>query len=282
MLNETEQKKGLSAERYARYQRDGYIVPDYQLSPDTVAKLQAMMQQIVRDNPTLLNQPIICPNVRNSGVQGLKVDNPEGWMEVATDPHILDVMQTLIGPDLILWGSALFYKAPRKGLPTPWHRDGRFFPIKPLETTSVWIAIYDSVIENGCLRIIPGSHVGRDLGLHLTQPTTSAILQEVLAESEYDESKAVDVELKAGQMVIFDVYTTHGANGNSGTLERGGFSLRFMPSTSHYDHDSAERTDQPGGSWDTRPLFLLRGMDRCGKNDFTRGHPQPQAATGAS
>ncbi|AJZ56750.1 phytanoyl-CoA dioxygenase family protein [Paraburkholderia fungorum] len=279
MLSEEEKISALSKEQIEQYQRDGYIVPDYRLPPEKVEKLQKMMQQIVRDNPTLLNQPIICPNVRNSGVQGLKVDDPEGWMDVATDPQILDIMEALIGPDLILWGSALFYKAPHKGLPTPWHRDGRFFPIKPLETSSVWIAIYDSVIENGCLRVIPGSHLARDLGVHVTTPTTTAILQEVLSETEYDESQAVDIELKAGQMVIFDVYTTHGANGNSGTLERGGFSLRFMPSTSHYDHAAAERTDQPGGSWDTRPLFLLRGVDRCGKNDFTRGHPQPQAAT---
>jgi hypothetical protein len=75
-------------------------------------------------------------------------------------------------------------------------------------------------------------------------------------------------------MVVFDVYTVHGARGNGGIRERCGFALRFMPSTSHYDHGAAERTDQPGGGWDTRPLFLVRGADRCGKNDFRRGHPQ--------
>jgi hypothetical protein len=264
----------LSSEEYERYQRDGYLVPRYQLPAQKVARLQELMQQIVRDNPTLLNQPIICPNVAGSGVQGLKAEDPDTWMSVAKDENILDVIQEIIGPDIILWGSALFYKAPRKGLPTPWHRDGRFFPIKPLETTTVWIAIYDSVIDNGCLRIIPGSHLSRDLGVHITKPSKDAILQEVLSEDEYDERQAVDVELKAGQMVVFDVYTVHGARGNGGIRERGGFALRFMPSTSHYDHGGAERTDQPGGGWDTRPLFLVRGADRCGKNDFRRGHPQ--------
>ncbi|MDB5842237.1 MAG: phytanoyl-CoA dioxygenase family protein [Herminiimonas sp.] len=278
MLNtmRKESSSALTQAEYDRYQRDGYIVPGYQLPAKTVARLQELTQQIVRDNPTLLNQPIINPNFRNSGVQGLKTEDPDAWMALAKDPNILDVVEGLIGPDIIMWGSALFYKEPQKGLPTPWHRDGRFFPIKPLETTSVWIAIYDSVIENGCLRIVPGSHRARELGKHETRPTKSAILQEVLCEEEYDESQAVDVELKAGQMVIFDVYTIHGANGNSGSKQRGGYSLRLMPSTSHYDHKAAQRTDQPGGGWDTRPLTLSRGIDRCGKNDFRHGHPAPE------
>lgn len=271
MLKE-EGYSALTKEEYDRYHRDGYIVPRYQLPQATVSRLQEMTQQIVRDNPTLLNQPIINPNFRNSGVQGLKTADPDAWMAVAKDPHILDIVEGLIGPDIILWGSALFYKAPQKGLPTPWHRDGRFFPIKPLETTSVWVAIYDSLIENGCLRVIPGSHTARDLGRHETRPTDKAILQEVLCEDQYDESQAVDVELKAGQMVIFDVYTTHGANGNTGSKPRGGYSLRMMPATCHYDHGAAERSDQPGGGWDQRPLTLLRGVDRSGKNDFRRGH----------
>lgn len=270
----------LSQEDYDRYQRDGFVVPNYQLPAKTVGRLQTLTKQIVRDNPTLLNQPIICPHVRDSGVQGLKTEDPEAWMAVAKDPTLLDIMEQLIGPDIIFWGSALFYKEPQRGLPTPWHRDGRFFPIKPLETTTVWIAVYDSVIENGCLRFIPGSHQARDLGVHITRPTDKAILQETLSEDQYDETKAVDIELKAGQMAIFDVYTIHGANGNSGTLPRSGYALRFMPSTCHYEHKAAERTDQPGGGWDTRPLFLMRGVDRCGKNDFTVGHPAPSGMAG--
>ena len=74
-------------------------------------------------------------------------------------------------------------------------------------------------------------------------------------------------------MVMFDVYTVHGATHNRGDVPRAGYALRFMPSTSHFDHDGAERRDEPGYAHDTRPLFLARGRDVCGRNDFRRGHP---------
>ena len=89
-----------------------------------------------------------------------------------------------------------------------------------------------------------------------------------------DESKAVDVELRAGEMVLFDIFTIHGARRNLGEQPRAGYTLRFMPSTSHYDHDAAVLRDKPGYGHDTRPLILVRGVDRCGKNDFQRGHPK--------
>ena len=92
----------------------------------------------------------------------------------------------------------------------------------------------------------------------------------IMAEDEFDESLAKDVELEAGQMLLFDVYMTHGARPNTGSRPRAGYALRFMPATSHYDHDSAI----PGGdtSRETKALFLVRGVDRCGRNDFRRGH----------
>jgi hypothetical protein len=54
-----------------------------------------------------------------------------------------------------------------------------------------------------------------------------------------------------------------------------------MPSTSHYDHDAAVLRDKPGYGHDTRPLILVRGVDRCGKNDFKRGHPRAAATVTA-
>ena len=92
----------------------------------------------------------------------------------------------------------------------------------------------------------------------------------IIAEDEVDESLAKDVELEPGRMLVFDVFMTHGARPNVGSRPRAGYALRFMPATSHYDHDSAI----PGGdtSRETKALFLVRGVDRSGRNDFRRGH----------
>ena len=70
---------------------------------------------------------------------------------------------------------------------------------------------------------------------------------------------------------MLNVYTIHGATHNRGSVPRAGYALPFMPATSHFDHDGAERRDEPGYAHDTRAL-QARGSDRCRLNDFVRGH----------
>ena len=253
------------------YRRDGYLVPRYHLPDADLAGLQKLMGQLVADNPALVDKPIISPHLPGSGVQGLKA--ADGWMDIATHPGVIDIAEQLIGPDIILWGSSVFYKRAEAGPETAWHRDAQAWPmIKPQATTSVWIAATDSDRSNGCLRVIPGSHRARRVGEHGFAHPTGSIVARSIAPEEFDETTAVDIELQAGQMVIFDIFTIHGGGPNRGAQPRGGYALRLMPGTSHYDHDGAENRAAPGYSHDTRPLLLLRGADRTGKNDFKRGH----------
>ena len=79
-------------------------------------------------------------------------------------------------------------------------------------------------------------------------------------------------------MVIFDVFAIHGSRPNLGTRERAAYAVRFMPATSRFEHDAPDNRDT--GSYlphSTRPLILLRGVDRAG-NDFRRGHPATSGA----
>jgi hypothetical protein len=265
----------LSDEELETYRNDGFLVPRYRLDDATVAKLQTLTEQLVADNPHLLDQPMACPHVPGSGVQGLK--STRQWLDVSICPAILDIIEQIVGPDIILWGSNVFYKRPEAGPAVPWHRDATYWPIKPLTTTSVWIAIWDSVIENGCVRFIPGSHVARDAGRHFHSDDPSLMFPGTLAPEEFDAGAASDVELEPGQLVIFDAFTIHGSQPNRGRRHRAGYGLRFMPSTSHFNHDAAVHRTEAGSAHHTRPLVLARGIDRCGLNDFSRGHPPATA-----
>jgi ectoine hydroxylase-related dioxygenase (phytanoyl-CoA dioxygenase family) len=265
----------LAADEIAAYNRDGFVVPGYRLASAELAQLQRLTDQILNDNPGLRDAPLTCPHVPNSGVQGLK-SSPE-WLDASTHPAVLDMMEQLLGPDLILWGSNLFYKRAMEGPATPWHRDGAHWVMRPLVTVSVWIAITDSTLDNGCLRFIPGSHASGRLGEHYDASEPGLIFPGSIRAHEFDESTARDVEVEAGQMVVFDAYTIHGARANHGMRPRGGYSLRFMPATSHFHHDAAVRRDTPGSAQHTRPLILIRGVDRA-DNDFKRGHPATMAA----
>jgi hypothetical protein len=265
----------LSPDEIAAYNRDGYVVPRFRFVGDELGRLQRLMSSLVQDNPGIIDQPVPGPHVPGSGVQGLKVG--PGWAHFATHPEIVNVIEQVVGPDIVLWGTTVFYKRALEGPPTPWHRDGSYWPIKPLATTSIWIAVTESTAENGCLRVIAGSHQARDLGAHVSAERGGLGFHLSLPPEAIDESLARDVELEPGQMVMFDVYSVHGARPSRGGRPRAGYSLRFMPSTSHYDHDGAQDRDAPGNAHHTRPLILVRGVDRCGRNDFRRGHPRVAA-----
>lgn len=266
----------LSQDELDAYRRDGFVVPAFRLADDRLAQLQRLTERLVAENPQMADAPIASPHVPGSGPQAVKGDR--AFLQIATQPDILDLVEQIVGPDIILWGTTMFYKKPRQANATPWHRDGFAWPIEPLATTSIWIAAYDSTVANGCLRCIPGSHAARQVGTHDRSRRDDLFFSGALDGGEFDESTARDIELQAGQMVVFDVYTIHGARPNSGASVRAGYSLRFMPGTSFFNHDSRADSDEPGFSHTSRPLLLVRGQDRTGRNDFRRGHPVPLVA----
>lgn len=106
---------------------------------------------------------------------GEGVSGDDVFLDIARHDGILDLVEQLIGPDIILWGCQAFCKPPGDGMEVPWHQDGQYWPIRPLATCTVWIAIDDSVVENGCLRVIPKSHYEKTLFSHLKEDRTNIL-----------------------------------------------------------------------------------------------------------
>jgi len=90
----------------------------------------------------------------------------------------------------------------------------------------------------------------------------------------FDEDTAVDIELEPGQMSLHDVYMIHGAKANTSRKRRTGVALRYMPATSLFDRSLKPMDGKTGVAvnFANRPLWLLRGVDRTGLNDFKVGH----------
>ena len=263
----------LSAEEIGRYRNDGYLVPQFRFEGQALAKLQGLAENLLEQNTHLGDAPMVCPHMPSAGVQGLKGD--AAWLSYSTDEAVLNSVESLIGPNIILWGTNLFHKPASKGRRIPFHRDGRYWPVEPLSTVTVWIAVEDCDVGNGCLRVIPGSNRAGVVGEHFTSDDPGNAIPETLRAEEFEANTAVNVVLKAGQMVMFDVYTIHGSEPNQSDRRRLGYAMRYMPSTSRFHHDGAERRELSSNAHDTRPLFLVRGVDQCGTNDFRRGHPDP-------
>ena len=140
----------LSADEIARYRQDGIIVPKNGLTAEQVAGLQKKLDDFLAEQH--ITDADYVPDI---------IERDSSWLDYAVMPQIIDAVAQLIGDDIIVWGSALFCKAGKGGRATPWHQDGHYWPIRPLETVTAWIAIDDVNIENSCLRVIPGSHRDR-------------------------------------------------------------------------------------------------------------------------
>jgi ectoine hydroxylase-related dioxygenase (phytanoyl-CoA dioxygenase family) len=240
------------------YRERGYVKADFRLSASVLEDLRADQKRLVAREPRFRD---LCPNLLTHDLR---------FLEIARTPEILEMVEQLIGPDFALWNSSLFAKPAFDGQRTPWHQDGQYWPIRPLATCTVWIALDDSTPENGCLRVIPGSHHERRLRVHRALEASDVTLNQELDPSEYDPSRAEDIILEAGQMSLHDVYLLHGSEANRSPRPRRGMTLRFMPTTSHLDRELASRQAAELGVLDhaDRTLFLVRGMDRSGRNDF--------------
>ena len=145
----------LSAEEKAAYARDGIVIPQSRLSAAAVGRLRDALDRLIADNPDRRPEQLVNAHLREGpeGVRGNDV-----FLDMARDPAVVELVAGLVGPDVILWGCQVFCKPGGDGMEVPWHQDGHYWPIRPLATTTAWIAIDDSTTENGCMRVIPGSH----------------------------------------------------------------------------------------------------------------------------
>jgi len=272
-------RAALTESEIARYHAQGYLVPHFRLPPAQVDRLRGALDQLIHDNPGVRPEKLVSAHLsgRGSGVNAEGVKGNDQFLALAMDEQILDLVEALIGPDIVLWGCHVFCKPAGDGHETPWHQDGHYWPIRPLANCTVWVALDASTAENGCLRVIPGSHAARVTHPHLTEDRTDLALQQRMADDSFDESQAVDVELQPGQMSMHDVFMIHGASANRSPRRRAGVALRYMPATSVFERhlNPAEGRSGVPVAFATRPLWLLRGSDRSGRNDFRTGFENP-------
>jgi hypothetical protein len=263
---------GLHAQEILSYQTDGYVIPQYRLAPDFLQSLQEALDDLIRKNPGVRPEKLVSAHIEGRNDEG--VSGSRRFLELAMHPPIVDMVEQLIGPDVILWGCHVFCKPAEEGFETPWHQDGHYWPIRPLATCTVWVALEPSTKSNGCLRVIPGSHRDKVLHEHLHEDREDLTLNQRMADGTFNETHAVDLELEPGQMSMHDVYMIHGAAANRSQQRRTGVALRFMPGSSLFDRQLKPVHGKTGVnvSFATRPLWLLRGRDATGLNDFSIGH----------
>jgi hypothetical protein len=262
----------LRADEIDQYRAEGWVIPHFRLPAARVAAMVTALDALLRDNPGVRPEKLVSAHVEGDNGEGVR--GSRAFLEFARDPEIVALVSGVLGDDIILWGCHVFCKPATQGYETPWHQDGHYWPIRPLANCTVWVALEESTVENGCLRVISRSHAGKLLHEHLHEDRTDLTLNQRLAAGTFDEASAVDLELQPGEMSLHDVYMIHGANANRSTKRRTGMALRYMPSTSVFERDLRPADGKTGIAVDfaNRPLWLVKGIDRSGRNDLDVGH----------
>ena len=145
--------------------------------------------------------------------------------DLATHPRVLDCMEQLIGPNIMLKSTRLFYKFGQSDSFVGWHQDGITEQLKDAYVPAIWLGLTPATAENGCLRVVPQSH---RLGLvqHVDLPNADN-LTTYGATAQVPIREAHDVVMRAGEMSLHHPLVLHASNPNRSAESRIGFSATY-------------------------------------------------------
>ena len=145
--------------------------------------------------------------------------------ELSTHRSVLDCMEQLIGPNILLKSTRLFYKFGNSSSFVGWHQDGITEGLKDAYVPAIWLGLTPATAENGCLRVVPRSH---RLGLipHADRPNANNLTtQGATAQVEIDSPQ--DVVMRSGEMSLHHPLLLHASNPNLSAESRIGFSATY-------------------------------------------------------
>lgn len=197
------------------YNREGYLTPFTIFTPaEALANrdyLNGLLEQAGDGGAYAIN----CYQARLKGV----------W-DLCNDPRILDLVEDVIGPNIVCWASHYFCKMPHDKKEIPWHQDAIYWHLNPTRTVTVWLAIDDVDEDNSAMRFIPGSHnKGR---LKTKTPEGPSVLH---LETENAESMGTPISnnLAAGQISMHADMLLHSSKPNLSNRRRTGLTIRYCP-----------------------------------------------------
>ncbi len=185
--------------------------------------------------------------------------------ELIHSPRVLDAVEDLLGPDLLVWGSSFFIKEPNDPAYVSWHQDSTYWGLSHPDIVTAWVALSVSDLPNGAMRAIPGSHQKDQLPHNDTFAGDNLLTRGQEVAVEVDEKQAVDLILSPGEMSLHHVRMVHGSEPNRAAYRRIGLAIRYVPT---YVRQTAGPKDY---------AMLVRGVDRYHHFDY---EPAPRVDLG--
>lgn len=236
----------LTEAQSAAYARDGFLCPVPVFTPaETRRHRQAFEEAEARGRTAGLPRAVAQYTRVNAHVVMREA------VEAATDPRILDAVESVLGPDLMLWSAEYIVKEPRSRGVVSWHQDLTYWGMDGSDhEVTAWVALSPASAEAGCMRFVLGSHrqaivphtdtFGPDNLLSRGQEIAVAV----------DEAEAVTAALEPGQMSLHHGRIFHASGRNTTDDRRIGLVLRFI------------RPDTPKAGRKRDYAMMVRGVDR--------------------
>lgn len=145
--------KALGSTEIEQFRRDGYLPPR-----PVIPKHEALaLRQSLEAFEATLDGPLKGSNRFKSHLLF------KDLAELIRSPGILDTVENLIGPDLMVWSTDWWIKEARSPSFVSWHQDSQYWGLDTNRLVTVWVALSESTEQSGCIRLLPGSHLGPDL-----------------------------------------------------------------------------------------------------------------------
>ncbi|HEY3266192.1 MAG TPA: phytanoyl-CoA dioxygenase family protein [Armatimonadota bacterium] len=243
----------LTKEQIEQYRTEGYTIVRNVLPQEPLLRLRAVVDDLIAHLP---------PDQRPEHMDMPHLKTP-ALLEACRHPALLDAAGSIVGPNIVLFASHLIAKAKGDGLEVPWHQDAEYWELEPMEVATLWLAVDESTVENGCMRVLPGTHKAGLVPHRAAQDKDSKVLDKGVDMSPYDLSKAVNIELAPGDCSFHAPYLLHGSTANHSQKRRCGYTMRYMPASTRLVRDG-----QYARYFKDHPIFLLRGSDPDGVNEY--------------
>ena len=241
--------KVLTPAQVAAYRHDGFFHPVQGLTP---AEVQTCLDGVNR-----LEAYLGCP-VAEADVKWRSHGHAHSpWFnDLIRHPRILDAVEDVIGPNILVWTSTFFIKEPHSPTYAAWHQDGTYFGLTPNEQVCAWVALTDASREAGCMEHVSFQGNARQLrhaalGLaHSINRAGQTIME------DFDQSNRVAMALRAGEFSLHHEFAIHTSAPNNANHRRIGIGLNYIPT--HVRVDGPVRCK----------AMLVRGEDRYGHFDL--------------
>ena len=232
--------KRLDKDAIEQYRRDGYYVPVSVLDPNEAAATRRALESSVAEH-----------GGKNKGPARSHL--LFRWLaELIRYPRLLDAVEDLIGPNIMCWTSQWWIKEPHSPHFVSWHQDSRYWGLDTDRLVSAWLALSPATAESGCMRFIPGSHLGPGMPHRDTWQGDNMLSRGQEIAVEIDEEDAVDIKVGTGEAALFNYRLAHASHPNRSDHRRIAIAIRYFPPDAR----------QTLADWDS--ATLVRGEDAYG------------------